>query len=94
MSQVELTGRLVCQNSAEAGLVAQLLPAHTSLTRAEPGCLLFEVAQTSDPLVWQVDERFDSEGAFRQHQHRVAASEWGRMTAQIARDYTVTGVAE
>ncbi len=93
MTEVRLTGRLVCADEREAALVAALLPEHIALTRAEPGCLLFEVARIGDSLAWRVEERFDGEDAFRGHQQRVAASEWGRRTAGIARDYSVEGVS-
>lgn len=93
-AQVRLTGRLICADEAQAALVAALLPVHIALTRAEPGCLRFEVTPTHDPRVWQVDELFDGAGSFAAHQTRIRDSEWGRMTAGIARDYTVTGAAE
>ncbi|MGO3846287.1 MAG: hypothetical protein ACTJH8_10575, partial [Agrococcus casei] len=47
--------------------------------------------QAHHPLVWRVDERFESESAFRLHQRRAAASAWGRQTAGIERDYSITG---
>lgn len=93
MGEVELTGQLVCQIQEESDLVARFLPAHVELTRAEAGCLLFEITQKDDPLVWQVGERFSNEIAFKEHQKRVAASEWGQKMAGIARDYKVTGLA-
>lgn len=94
MREVRLTGRLICQSSEECALVARLLPEHISLTRAERGCLLFEVTQSSDPLIWHVEERFSDKRAFRQHQKRAATSDWGRMTAEITRDYTVSSPGE
>ncbi|QIM19180.1 antibiotic biosynthesis monooxygenase [Leucobacter coleopterorum] len=93
MTEVRLTGKLICATAEEAALVATLLPHHVELTRAEVGCLSFEVTQTADPLVWSVNERFDSEAAFQLHQDRVATSEWGRQTAGIARDYTIEGLS-
>jgi hypothetical protein len=42
-------------------------------------------------LVWQVEERFRDADAFRAHQERVRASEWGHATAGIERRYTVEG---
>jgi quinol monooxygenase YgiN len=93
MSQVRLSGQLVCQTRNEAAVVLQHLPLHVELTRAEPGCESFEVRQTDDPLVWQVDERFTDTAAFEAHQARVAASEWGRVTAGIERRYTIQGIA-
>lgn len=72
--------------------MAQHLPLHIELTRAEQGCLSFEVNLTQNPLVWQVDEQFQDALSFRAHQQRVAASEWGRATAGIERRYGITGV--
>lgn len=85
--EIQLIGRLVCRSAAEAAVVATQLPEHIELTRAERGCLSFEVAATDDPLVWTVEERFASEEAFAAHQARVAGSEWGRSTAGIERQY-------
>jgi quinol monooxygenase YgiN len=92
MTVVHLSGRLVCADARDASIVAEHLPAHLALTRAEPGCLSFEVAPTADPLVWSVEERFDGEPSFRAHQSRAAESPWGRATAHLARDYTITGL--
>lgn len=89
MTSVELTGRLLCADRDEAETVARHLPRHIELTRAEPGCLRFDVVQTEDPLIWTVAERFADEAAFEAHQARVRASEWGRVTAGITRDYAI-----
>lgn len=89
MSQVRLSGHLVCKDAGEAAVVLHHLPLHVELTRAEAGCESFEVHQTDDPLVWRVDERFTDPAAFEAHQDRVAASEWGRVTAGIERRYAV-----
>lgn len=79
----------MCSDAAEAELVGAHLPRHVELTRAEPGCIRFEVRSADDPLVWSVDEEFAGESAFRAHQERVAASEWGRATAGIRREYEI-----
>lgn len=92
MAHVSLSGRLVCRDAGEADLVRRHLPLHVTLTRGEPGCLSFEVRPTDDPLVWQVEERFADGAAFRAHQQRVAASEWGRATSAIERRYVVEGL--
>lgn len=60
---------------------------HIRLSRAEPGCLRFEVVQTSDPLIWQVDETFVDQAAFDAHQTRTKASPWYAATAHIARAF-------
>ena len=89
MHAIVLTGQLICADDAEADIVRHHLPRHVALTRAEPGCLSFEVGVTPDPLIWQVDERFVDVAAFRAHQHRAAMSEWGQATTVIKRDYAV-----
>lgn len=91
MTRVTLDGLLVCRDVGESELVAALLPAHVALTRLEPGCLSFEVEVTADPLVWKVSEIFTDSARFRAHQDRVAASDWGKATAQIERRYDISG---
>ena len=87
MPHVKLSGQLICADDREVAIVQQHLPLHQRLSRAEPGCLTFEVVQTDDPRVWQVDEVFADEAAFAAHQERVPRSEWGRATAGIERRY-------
>ena len=84
-----LSGRLICADAEEAERVRAHLPDHIRLTRAETGCLSFEVTQSPDPLIWTVEERFTSRAAFEAHQMRVAASDWGRATRGIKRDYLI-----
>lgn len=92
VTEVTLTGTLTCVSGAKAARVRAALPAHIALTRAEAGCISFEVLPTSDPMVWTVSERFTDATAFKAHQTRAAASDWARETAGIARDYTITGL--
>ncbi|MFT3944203.1 MAG: antibiotic biosynthesis monooxygenase [Ancrocorticia sp.] len=92
MPQVSLSGQLICQNNDELTTVLAQLPRHIELTRLEPGCISFEVSQTDNPLVWQVDELFVDEDSFAAHQLRVAESKWGRATAGIERHYVIQGL--
>lgn len=92
MTPVRLSGQLICKNHDEAAVVARHLPAHIALTRAEPGCLAFEVRRTADPHVWQVDELFSDAASFAAHQERGATSEWGAATAGIERRYSIEGL--
>ena len=90
-SQVILTGFLVCRSLEESDRVAHLLPEHIGLTRAEPGCVLFEVIRSmADPVRFAVREIFASRADFEAHQARVAASQWGQSTKGIPRDYMLT----
>lgn len=87
---ISLSGRLVCAGGDEAAIVRRNLDRHIALTRAEPGCLHFEVEPTIDPLMWTVQQRFVDQSAFDAHQRRVKASDWGRATAGIKRDYVIS----
>lgn len=91
MSQVILTGFLICRALDEADRVAALLPDHIRQTRAEPGCLTFEVIRSmADPVRFAVREIFATRADFDAHLARVAASPWARATHGIPRDYMLT----
>lgn len=92
MNNVFLSGKLICRDQDEVAIVVQHLPLHIELTRAEEGCIAFEVRPTQGSLEWQIEERFRDAGAFRAHQERVTESEWGRVTAGMERKYTVEGI--
>lgn len=78
------------------GRIEELRPTlaeHVRLTRAEPGCLCFDV--TEDPEIpgrFNLYEEFVDPDAFRVHQRRSAASAWGRISVDFIRRYTVTGL--
>lgn len=88
---ITVTGQLIAADEDEAGLVRQYLPDHIRLSRAEPGCLTFNVDQTADPLVWALDESFADMTAFQAHQTRTKASIWFEKTAPLKRDFQVLG---
>jgi len=90
-SHVRLQGKLICEDAAQAEVVANHLPDHIQLTLAEAGCLSFAVERTDDPLVWSVSECFDGWPAFDAHQLRTRASEWWEATKDIPREYAVSG---
>jgi quinol monooxygenase YgiN len=89
---IHVTGTLTCATEAEADIVHRHLPTHIALSRAEPGCMTFNVDPTSDPLVWHLDETFTNRAAFEAHQARTRASDWFRATAHIARDFQVSEI--
>jgi quinol monooxygenase YgiN len=90
--EVRLTGRLICASDVEAEVVRRYLPEHIRLSRAEPGCLSFNVEATDDPLVWSVDESFVDREAFMAHQSRTQTSAWSSATTAIGREYQVFGL--
>lgn len=87
MPLIHLQGRLICRSAEERRAVLTHLPLHMRLTLREPGCLLFDLAQGEDPMVWSVEEVFASYAAYETHQKRSAQSDWGRATLRIRRDY-------
>ena len=73
--------------------VRAALPAHIALTRAESGCVRFEVTEDAGtPGRFRVEEAFTDAAAFHAHQSRTAPSGWARVTDGIAREYSVTGL--
>jgi quinol monooxygenase YgiN len=90
---VRLTGRLICRSVDDIATIRAHLTEHIYLTRAEPGCISFDVVQSDDPLIWSVDECFCDKAAFDFHQQRTRASPWWSATAQIPRDYQIFGLA-
>lgn len=92
LSAAKLTGRLVCADDAETAALLRHLPRHVELTRAEAGCLHFDVEPTEDPRVWTVSGLFVDQAAFDAHQARVRTSEWGQATSGIARDCVIETV--
>lgn len=83
--QVSLTGQLVCRDITEMLAMLDHAQDHVDASRAEPGCLMFDLRQTDDPMVWTVAELFRDMAAYRAHQDRTRASDWGRATAAIER---------
>lgn len=91
--QIRLTGHIDVPEDRLNPITAAL-PEHIRLTRAEPGCISFEV--TPDPSVpgrFSVAELFASREDFDAHQARIKGSEWGKVSAGIPRSYEITEVS-
>lgn len=86
---IRLKGHLICMTAEEAAAVRHHRPRHEALTRAEPGCLGFEIADTEDPLIFDVQERFRDRASFDAHQARTRDSDWFAATRSILRDFRV-----
>lgn len=89
MAKVFLDGLLVATTAADRAVIDLYLDDHILLTRAEPGCLKFEVTQ--DPKkrnVFIVSEEFEEEEDFEFHQERAKASEWGKVSDKLERKFT------
>jgi quinol monooxygenase YgiN len=87
---IHLAGTLTCPKLDDLKIIETYLPEHTRLSRAEPGCLSFNVSQTANPLVWQLDETYVDQAAFDAHQTRNRASIWWQMSQGLVRDFKLT----
>lgn len=93
MGKVILQGFIIVPLS-ELTIVKRELDAHIRLTRAETGCLIFKVTQDPlNPCRFDVYEEFVDQAAFQAHQARVKSSRWRKITVNVERHYTVTGIA-
>ena len=71
------------------------LAEHVALTRAEPGCLSFEVLPSATVAGrFMVSEVFSDQAAFEAHQQRARQSPWFALTEGIVRDYTIRSGGE
>ena len=86
---IKLHGQLICASQEELEIVQAFLPEHIKLTLQEEGCISFNVTQTINPLIWEVDEVFDSIKTFENHQNRTKISMWGVKTNKIKRLYEI-----
>lgn len=84
--QVALSGQLVCANADQLQIVLEFVSDHIAASRAELGCLYFDIFQTTNPLVWQVEELYLNENALAAHKVRTAASIWAIKTIELGRD--------
>ena len=66
--------------------VRTALEEHVRLTRAEPGCLAFDVTE-GEGGVFDVCESFADVSAFEAHQDRTQRSDWAAITKGMPRDY-------
>ncbi|MDG2850057.1 antibiotic biosynthesis monooxygenase [Vibrio parahaemolyticus] len=89
MTKVTLKGFILVPQS-ELELVKSELVNHRRLTLAETGCITFSVIQSSDnPLRFDVYEEFMDKESFEQHQKRVKASYWGKVSVNVERHYEI-----
>ena len=91
---IRLRGHLICTTEDEVAAVTAHLPQHIALTRAEPGCLSFEITPTDDPKVFEVMETFRTRDDFNAHQTRTRASVWFEATRGILRDFRIEDIGD
>lgn len=92
IKKIQLTGYIEVPADRREVITAAL-PEHIRLTRAEAGCVSFEVTAAADnPERFEVAEVFINRQAFDLHQTRAATSEWARLTKGIARSYQIVEI--
>ncbi len=90
--KIQLTGYIDVPADRLA-LVSAALPEHIRLTRAETGCISFDVTPSSE-----VDGRFDvaevfaDRNSFDAHQKRAGATNWAKVTKGIPRHYQIVEI--
>lgn len=76
-------------------VVKTALPEHIRLTKAEKGCLDFQLTQSiTNPRRFDVYEIFSNQAAFAEHQARVKTSAWGEISRHVERHYQVSEKSE
>ena len=94
MNRVTLSGYILVPPD-DLPKVREASPAHIEQTCAEAGCILFTVEEhPSEAGRFDVHEEFDSEEAFEMHQKRIRDSDWGQISRNVARYYTVDGLGD
>lgn len=90
--RIGLSGHiLVPDHDLESVITA--LPEHIRLTRAEDGCVFFEVTQDpQNPNRFDVREEYTDKYAFEFHQARLAATPWAEITRNVTRHYQKTEI--
>ncbi|MBT2949617.1 antibiotic biosynthesis monooxygenase [Vibrio anguillarum] len=89
MSKVTLKGFILVPES-DLELVKNELVNHKRLTLDESGCITFSVIENPEnPLRFDIYEEFVDKVAFEQHQKRVKASHWGKVTVNVERHYEI-----
>lgn len=92
MNKVILKGYITVPEN-ELTSIRDALPAHIAATKSESGCILFEVKESDEEKGrFDVYEEFESKLAFDSHQVRVKNSNWGRITKNVIRNYTIEGI--
>ena len=91
---IRLRGQMICMTPEDRSAVLAHLPDHIALTRAEPGCLSFEITETEDPFTFEVMEAFRDRASFDAHQARTRDSAWFAATRHILRDFRLEEVGD
>ena len=92
MGKVILEGYIVA-SANDLNNIKEHLDEHIKLTRAEKGCLTFNVQQRNGKeLIFDVYEEFTDKEAYDLQQERVKTSTWYKATRKVESHYDVSGL--
>ncbi|MGJ8678592.1 MAG: putative quinol monooxygenase [Akkermansiaceae bacterium] len=92
MKKIILSGHITVLPT-ELDTIRKALLVHIEVTRAEEGCITFQVNEhPTEAGRFDVYEEFVSKVAFENHQKRVRESKWGAVSQNVARSYEVEGL--
>lgn len=92
MTKITLSGHIIVPTQ-DLQSVRDALVEHIALTRAEDGCIVFDVNEHSEQAGrFDVYEEFIDSNSFAAHQARVRDSHWGKVSINVSRHYTIVGL--
>ncbi len=87
---IVISGTITCEPD-DLEMLAKEVKGHIALTRAEAGCISFDITQSAPGACeFVISERFTDRAAFDAHTTRTRASDWWTKTQHIPRDITIT----
>ena len=90
MGPVKLSGYILAP-AADLPHIRAGLADHIAASRAEPGCISFEMSEDGNqPGRFNLEEEFVDRAAFDQHRARTQASPWAEACKNIERHYDIT----
>jgi quinol monooxygenase YgiN len=90
MGKLTLLGYILAP-AAELPAVRAGLADHIAATRAEPGCISFEMSEDpNQPGRFNLEEVFADRDALDEHRARMQASPWAEASKNIERHYEIT----
>jgi len=90
MAKVTVTGTLTVEES-ELAIIRSALNVHMHLTRAEQGCIVFDVVDDPEHVGrFNVYEEFVDRDAFEKHQARTKDSDWATASRNVERSFDIS----
>lgn len=89
LKNIVVSGSITCEPN-DLDMLSAAVDEHIRLTRAEAGCIEFDIVQSAPGSgKFVISERFVDRAAFDAHTARTRASNWWAKTQHIPRDITI-----